>query len=249
MSSKPKDKVTVQGQLFPPTAEWFHMFKEMIRSEVWAKFSPAAKALYPALKTYTNRHDGYAFPSFDTLECKAGLSRASVSKAIKELEELGYIRKEKHGTGRSSTTYRLVEKFALPGADGQPSEEVATFDYLPGLVREATAELKNFVARGMTDAGKLQFIHIEKLNLTINHAGRDVIAPQGDVNVAPPDPHLEAAERWRAGELTDEQYFAEVKRLMGLERGKPADRREPRARRLWREAVERGEVDSEEPGP
>jgi len=222
MVEKVKDKVIVQGTLFPPKAEWFHMFKEMIRSEVWAGFSPAAKALYPALKTYTNRHDGYAFPSFDTLEKKAGLSRASVSKAVKELEELGYIRREKQGTGRASTQYRLVEKFALPDADGQPTDEVATFDYLPGLVKEATAELKNFIARGMTDAGKLQYIHIEKLNLTINHAGRDVNQNQGGPQTIisdTADAYRLASKRWCSGELTDTQYQAELKHLETIEPG------------------------------
>jgi DNA-binding MarR family transcriptional regulator len=213
-----KPKTSAQVELFKADVSWFHIFKELIRSKTWAKMSPQAKALYPVIKAFTNWQDGHAFPSFDTLQEYSGLGRASISKAVKELEALGYVRREKQGTGRASTQYRLLEKFSVEDAEGRPSA-VATFDYLPGLVKDATAELKNFIAQGMNQDGKLQYIHIEKLNLTINHAGRDVNHAQGDqtvVNEAPDAWHL-AAQRWAGGELTDAQYRAELRRLEAAE--------------------------------
>lgn len=220
MVEKSKPKTSAQVELFKADVSWFHIFKELIRSKTWAKMSPQAKALYPVIKAFTNWQDGHAFPSFDTLQEYSGLGRASISKAVKELEALGYVRREKQGTGRASTQYRLLEKFNVEDADGRPSA-VATFDYLPGLVKDATAELKNFIARGMNADGKLQYIHIEKLNLTINHAGRDVNNAQGDQTIISDtaDAYRLASKRWCSGELTDSQYQAELKRLETKEPG------------------------------
>lgn len=220
MAEKAKPKTSAQVELFKADVSWFHIFKELIRSKTWAKMSPQAKALYPVIKAFTNWQDGHAFPSFDTLQEYSGLGRTSISKAIKELEALGYVRREKQGAGRASNQYRLLEKFNVEDADGRPSA-VATFDYLPGLVKDATAELKHFIAQGMTDGGKLQYIHIEKLILNV--AGRDVNAPHGDQTInnldAASDPYRLAAKRWCSGELTDTQYQAELKRLETAEPG------------------------------
>jgi len=41
----------------------------------------------------------------------------------------------------------MTEKWEIVGQDGRPAA-TATFDYLPGLVKEATAELKNFISQG-----------------------------------------------------------------------------------------------------
>ena len=163
-----------QLELFKADASWFHIFKELIRSKTWAGLSPAAKALYPVIKSFTNWQDGYSFPSFDTLQEYSGLgSRSSVTKAIKELEELGYIQSEKQ-KGKQ-TLYKLVEKFQVEDSQGRPAASV-TFDYLPGMVKDAVAELKNFVASGANKDGKFQYIHIE--HLTLNIAGRDIVQSQ-----------------------------------------------------------------------
>lgn len=170
-------KQKTQLELFKADVSWFHIFKELIRSKTWAGLSPAAKALYPVIKAFTNWQDGYSFPSFDTLQEYSGLgSRSSINKAIKELEERGYIQSEKK-KGKV-TLYKLVERFQVEDSQGRPAASV-TFDYLPGMVKDAVAELKNFIARGAEDAGKndkFQYIHIE--HLTLNIAGRDIVQNQ-----------------------------------------------------------------------
>lgn len=162
-----KAKDAEQQELFQADVSWFHMFKELIKTKTWAKMSAPAKALYPTIKAFTNWKDGRSFPSIDTLEEYSGLARASVIKALVELEGLGYITSTK-APGKK-TIYKLIEKFEIQGPDGRPVAS-ASFDYLPGIIQDATVELKNYVAKGMAADGTLQHIHIDKFvieNLTI----------------------------------------------------------------------------------
>ena len=156
--------VNEQQELFRTDVSWFHIFKELIRSETWAGMSSNARSLYPVIKAHINWQDGNAFPSLDTLEKYSGLARASVTKALKELEALGLLKREA-GHGRVKSNYRVVEKFDVTDAEGRPTAAV-TFDYLPGMISDAVAEIKNFVATGKDD-GKFQLIHIENLTLNV----------------------------------------------------------------------------------
>lgn len=163
-----------QQELFQTDVSWFHMFKELIKTKTWATMSLAAKALYPTIKAFTNWKDGRSFPSLDTLEEYSGLSRASVIKALAELEALGYIQSDKRAGKK--TVYKLIEKFEIQGTDGRPIAS-ASFDYLPGIVQDATVELKNYVAKGMSANGQLQHIHIDKFvieHLTIINGDHNI---------------------------------------------------------------------------
>ena len=176
----PKTKKSINQQLglFKADVSWFHIFKEMIKNKTWANMSPSAKALYPVLKAFTNWKDGRAFPTLDTLQEYSGLARTSISRALKELEKLGYIKAIKGKGGRSSN-YKLVEKFQVEDSDGRPAASVS-FDYLPAMVKDAVAELKHFAAKGLgMGDGKFQYIHIE--NLTLHVAGRDVYQNQTNI--------------------------------------------------------------------
>lgn len=115
---------------------------------------------------------GSAFPSIDTLQEYSGLARASVIKALKELEIEGLLLKTTT-KGRHSN-YTLVEKFDVKDEEGRPAASVS-FDYLPAYVSDAVTELKNFVAQGLTlPDGKTNFIKIENLTLNIAHGGNNI---------------------------------------------------------------------------
>jgi len=168
---KPKQE---QQELFQADVSWFHMFKELIKTKTWANMSLAAKALYPTIKAFTNWKDGRSFPSIDTLEEYSGISRMSVIKALGELESLGYIQSSK--TAGKKTIYKLIEQFEIQGVDGRPVAS-ASFDYLPGIIQDATVELKNYIAKGMTSDGTLQHIHIDKFvieHLTIINGDNNI---------------------------------------------------------------------------
>jgi biotin operon repressor len=154
-----------QSELLKTDIGWFHIFKELIRNKTWAKLSSNSRSLYPVIKAYANHKNGEAFPSIDTLQEFSGLARASVMKALKELETEGLL--VKSGAAGRHNNYSLIEKFEVTDLDGRPTASVS-FDYMPALVGDAVAELKNFMAKGLTiPDGKTQFIKIENLTLNI----------------------------------------------------------------------------------
>jgi len=156
-----------QSELFKTDIGWFHIFKELIRNGTWARLSGASKAVYPVIKAYANHQSGEAFPSIETIQEFSGLARASVFKALKELEAEGLLAKS--GAAGRHNNYSLIEKFEVTDSEGRPAASV-TFDYMPALVGDAVAELKNFIASGMTSPdGKLQYIKIDNLTLNITH--------------------------------------------------------------------------------
>lgn len=162
--SNPK---AAQTELFNADVTWFHIFKELIRSKVWAELTPLAAKLYCVVKAFANWNDGSAFPSLDTLQEYSGLSRMSVVKGLKELESRGLLKKDgKRGVG---SNYTLVEQFEVKDEQGRPAASVS-FDYLPNYVSDAVAELKNFVSKGATSDGKEMHIKIE--NFTVNIIGK-----------------------------------------------------------------------------
>jgi biotin operon repressor len=166
-------KEAAQSELFKTDTTWFHMFKEIIRNGTWARLSGSSKSLYPVIKAYINFESGAAFPSIDTLEQYSGLSRASVIKALKELEAEGLLIKEV--TAGRHSNYTLIEKFDIKDGEGRPAASVS-FDYLPSYVGDAVTELKNFVAQGLAlPDGKTNFIKIDNLTLNIANGGGNAI--------------------------------------------------------------------------
>lgn len=159
-----------QAELFEAQTTWFHIFRAMIDSGDAAQMGGTVFLVYAVVKSYTNWSTGRAFPSLDLIAEKSGVDRRTVIRALSKLEKAGYIAKEqKQG---KANRYRLRERVPI-AQDGRPVA-VATWDYLPSVVGEAHAELKNFLATGL-DSGRI--VAIEHLHLTINvaQAGGTVI--------------------------------------------------------------------------
>lgn len=167
-----------QDDLFRADTSWFHIFKEIIRNGTWSRMSPSAKAIYPVVKSYANWEHGGAFPSIDTLEQYSGVSRPSVVKALKELEELGLLKKVT--TRGKGSTYSLVEKFDVRDGDGNKTASVS-FDYIPASTAAIMAEFKRMLSQGLVSQdGKNIFIKID--NITLNMGDVIVNAPPVDKN-------------------------------------------------------------------
>ena len=209
-------KQTGQQELFEADATWFHVFKELIKSKTWAKMSAPAKALYPTIKSFTNWKTGHSFPSVETMEEYSGLSRPSIFKALKELEELGYVRSEKR-PGRP-TVYTLVEKIEIHDDDGRPVAS-ASFDYLPSIINDTMVELRNYVAKGMTDDGKLQFIHVDRFIVeNLNVVTGDHNSVIGSQNISGYDFKrlTKGIEDRLEGKTTDDSMYAdEIGAILG----------------------------------
>jgi DNA-binding transcriptional regulator YhcF (GntR family) len=157
-----------QLELFQVNPTWFHFFNEVIRSGAWAKMSLAAKALYPCLKSFCNYADGLSYPSIATLAEYSGLTIVSVVKAVKELEELGYITRLK---SKGKTTRYIIQETIQPrGADGQPVGAPIRFDYVPELTNKAIAQIKDFVKAGMQNGEAFPLLNIIITNQYVNNS-------------------------------------------------------------------------------
>ena len=152
-----------QQELFKSDFGWFHFFRTMIRSGTWGKMSLAAKAIYPVIKSYSAAENGAAFPSIDTLGTQAGLSKNSVTKALKELVELELLT-AKLIPGKPSV-YRVNELFDVQPPSG--SIEPVSFPYVPLQVGTAVEQLKAFLATGAK--GNLIQFNITTGEQTINN--------------------------------------------------------------------------------
>lgn len=90
-------------------------------------------AVYMGIARHANIETGKSFPSSETLAKYARCSRASVFKAVRRLEELGYLHIDSGG-GRRSNTYCLVSKRAENQdleTDPTPEIENTGFDQEP----------------------------------------------------------------------------------------------------------------------
>ena len=163
-----------QQELFTAETTWFHVFKSMIDSGDLAAMSGSDLKVYMVVKAYTNFKTGRAFPSLDTIAEGAGLSVAQVKRCLASLVDYGYITKGKKGR---NNVYTLREKVQCIDEEGRPAA-VATWDYLPNSVREAQAELKNFLMTGQQNG---QLVHIERLTLNLfqDHAQQVNIGVEG----------------------------------------------------------------------
>jgi len=159
---------------------WFHVFKDMIDSGDMAKLDGGTIKVYLVIKSYTNFSTGHAFPSLELIAEKSGISDRQVKRCIADLEQLGYITKAKVGR---HNTYKLREKIVIKNDSGTP-QAVATWDYLPGAVKDTVADLKNVLVTG--DFAGAKIISIQNLTLNIlqshgDHAINVVNSEVGDL--------------------------------------------------------------------
>jgi len=134
----------------------------MIANGDMTKMGPFAFAVYCVIKAHTNFSTGDSFPGQELVAEKTGISLAQVKRALKTLEDMDYLTKEKQGR---SNHYQLREKVEIQDAHGRP-QAVATWDYLPSGVQAAIADLKNVMVSG--ELGGARIVHIERLVLNMN---------------------------------------------------------------------------------
>jgi predicted transcriptional regulator len=122
----------------------------------WKQLSPAAKLVYIYLKAKHNgRNNGEICLHYSELETSRGLgSPSTVSKAFKELEKAGWIRKTKHGgLYRYQNLYELTGRYDHWIADSRP---VGMADYKKTPILEVSKDpptLQN-PKKGKADPGE-----------------------------------------------------------------------------------------------
>jgi hypothetical protein len=75
-------------------------------------YSDHACWLFILLRRYINQESGKAFPSYSLIQQKTGWSTKTIAKAIRELEQHGWIRREKQFSG--PTNYIMMRPQSFP---------------------------------------------------------------------------------------------------------------------------------------
>ena len=159
---------------------WFHVFKDMIDSGDIVRMGTQAFAVYAVIKRHSAHTSGEAFPSIELISEKVGIVPRQVIRELKKLEDLGYLTKTKVGRRNN---YVLREKITIYNLEGEPSA-VATWDYVPQGIKDATADLRDVLLSG--EFGKAKIVHIE--HLTVNIArdnATQVVFNQAEFNKLP----------------------------------------------------------------
>jgi hypothetical protein len=110
----------------------------LLNCQEWKRLSPAAKLAYIYLRAKHNgSNNGEIRLYYSELETVKGLSAPStVSKAFKELEKAGWIRRTKYGgLYRYSNLYELTGRYDHHVADSRP---VGMADYKKTSIPEAS---------------------------------------------------------------------------------------------------------------
>lgn len=97
---------TVSVNINDPGKSWFRVWSNYVQGGFLANLSPATSKIYFALCSYANKN-WIAWPGSETLAKKAGVSRNTVFKAVRQLEEAGIIVK-KCGRGKRSNVYTIL---------------------------------------------------------------------------------------------------------------------------------------------
>lgn len=155
---------------------YFKFVSALIDSGLWAIMSPAARALYPVLLRFSDRHFKPVYPGTRTLLKLTGFKqKSSLRKARNELVELGLV-SVTTGTGRRNTCYHFRFdcipqgdlRATLRGSSPQPAEEQAPPPTAPSAARPG----------GSDDPSRYNQIHI-----SINNHVQD--GPTGESEGAP----------------------------------------------------------------
>jgi DNA-binding GntR family transcriptional regulator len=119
------------------------MLRALVSSGDLATLSGAAIKVYLAIKAATDLGTGEALLDQPTLIQQTGLSLSHVKRAITELDQAGYLRRERQGR---LVQYRITEKIPIADLNGTPSGQ-ARWDYVPGAMHLVMREVKEVVTR------------------------------------------------------------------------------------------------------
>lgn len=138
--------------------------------------------IYLVLGTYANR-DGWCFPSLGTIAERIGVSSATISTTMKDLEEWGYILVvrsiHKEGESNKSNRYRIIYDAELP----KEFDRIA----LNGAIKSTSVEIEKPIKSSSVVSEKAikstsveidTNVPIERPNITDDNCGIDFPKPE-----------------------------------------------------------------------
>jgi hypothetical protein len=95
---------------------WYWIRKDLIEKGYGAKIGPYGIAVYNVLAYYSDNKTQSAWPSFQTIADKSGMSRRKAIEVINQLEKLGLIYIERRGDKRKTNKIWLLAPDQWTGA-------------------------------------------------------------------------------------------------------------------------------------
>lgn len=123
--------------------------RDLFASGMVAEIGVNAYAVWQAIKYYADFKTGEAFPGMRTLGDKLGLSKATVQRAIKVLEEANLTRVVKPHTKRRGQTYIARERLRI--TFGNIVLATILIDYIPNQLRQKINRLEQALLTGEHD--------------------------------------------------------------------------------------------------
>ncbi|MBU43606.1 MAG: hypothetical protein CMN76_10325 [Spirochaetaceae bacterium] len=152
--------------------QYFKFITDVIRSGTWARLSSAARALYPVLLSFTDRHFSPVYPGSNRLlELTGFKQKSSLRKAREELQEAGLILVKK-GSGRTNSTYHFI----FTPQESATVSPGGTHQHTPAGDQQAPQPATSAPPRAPLAEGPYNQIHISIQNQT------DAVPRQSDAS-------------------------------------------------------------------
>lgn len=155
-------------------AEFTHVFRSMMDSGTIATMSGSALKVYIIIKLRSGFVDGKTTSSSAEIGEKTGLSKSQVTRAIKELRDMGLLFSERIGR---RNTYRIIERIPAVHKSGSP-EAMTEIYYSKKSINKLVSSIKGQIVekmKGMTVNGDLNIqINFNKIDkVEINNLTED----------------------------------------------------------------------------
>lgn len=158
-----------------PDTTWLHWLRRLIKDKEWAKWGSSDKAVYPVIRGLADFHSGTSDPTYTQIMEFSGLASKQVRDGLKELEERGFVRRQKHGR---AVTYCAIEKLPVKTSSNEIVQ--AVMGYIPKAFQEAMKEIQAYAKGGAT----CNLIRIEKIVVNVALPGSQQInAEMSDVDM------------------------------------------------------------------
>ena len=144
---------------------YFKFVTSVIRSGLWATLSPAARALYPVLLSFSDRDFSPVYPGSNRLlELTGFKQKSSLRRAREELQKAGLIL-VRTGTGRTNSTYHFLFD-SLRGSQSHPWSSASP----PPAEQEGPPQPSDEAPL----RGKSEQVPYNQIHISINNQGEPV---------------------------------------------------------------------------
>ena len=154
---------------FKVRTDFFTILNTIIDTGEMAKIGTDAMCILLVLRRYTklyDKKDPFTKISHDKISEFTGLSKSTVQRKIKILEENGYVRIVQRGF-KKRNQYVLTEKMLAVSQSETEEDKLLTMDFVPFLMQQRKREIKHFEKHGELPVKSP--IRIESINLEFNN--------------------------------------------------------------------------------